>query len=394
MNITSQYFLAYYAGNQELDLISPPASITSDNRLYAEYNRFIDGISTIYASQDSTGSIPVFWTVPSNYGYAASSQSTLKKLQPKQSYYFIVRDESYLPLHIPQVGGTIQGLTDLNKLPYIEPVPNITLDKSNGNYAYLQFNISGLQPYEQYSYKFNNISSNWPTIIHPLSGTIKPSDTIASISAVANLCKTSGDCSSDSNLLNYTIDSHGVNLDNLYSIFNLEIQPISFSGLSVNSNSVRLQCKSCLPQLLVSIPSVGILSSTNATIPASNDPIPVISGDNRFFTFKASIAGLEPNQSYNYVYRSIDGNWPAAIMTPISGTIKPNSNSLDLQTTISFCANTGVCPSSVKGLLNFSLAPKADRSNLFTVIDLSVTKVNGSNSTISNPLTVYCQECV
>ena len=166
MNINSQFCITNYTGQEPLDLMVKPATITGVAEI-ADYNRFIEAISTIYGNQNSTGNIPTFWTTRNSstdsaghikYVYVSSAESSLKALQSTEAYYFIIRDESYLPLHIPQVGGTIQGLTDLNKLPYIEPMPNITLDRSNGNYAYLQFNISGLQPYEQYSYKFNNIS--------------------------------------------------------------------------------------------------------------------------------------------------------------------------------------------------------------------------------------------
>ena len=47
MNITSQFFLTYYTGQESLSLISMPAELSVDKQKAAQYNRFIDSISTI-----------------------------------------------------------------------------------------------------------------------------------------------------------------------------------------------------------------------------------------------------------------------------------------------------------------------------------------------------------
>ena len=106
MNITSQFFITYYTGSEDLDLMAMPASFAGNIGKTSDYNRFIEGISSIYAAQSGVnttaaiaGEIPVFWTVRSvsrdssgndRYSYKGSPDSTLRELEPKQSYYIIL----------------------------------------------------------------------------------------------------------------------------------------------------------------------------------------------------------------------------------------------------------------------------------------------------------------
>lgn len=390
MNIINQFFVTYYTGSESLNLMSMPSQFNNNTKLRAEYNRFLEGINTIYGAQKSDGSIPVFWTIPSGTRYAPNPESTLTSLEPKQSYYFIARDESYLPLNIPSVGHTLPGYTDLNLLPVIQTTGNTVLSTKGENYAYLQFQISGLQPYEDYSYTINGVSSNWPCTISPKNGVLKPSDHNIELDCVLTFCSSQSACENSENLLEYDLDSHGISLNNLYSIINLEISPLSYTGESIISDNYGIHCNDCLPRLTVSLPQLGIL--TNNT---SSDNIAPVAGDNRFYTFEAVVSGLEPNQSYYYSYRGLGSNWPTVIMTPMSGVIKAVSNVSKIKTTVSFCVNSGVCPPGTKGLLNYVGSSTFDKNNLFTSIDLSVYKTgNSSDPTISDPLTVYCQDCL
>jgi len=390
MNIINQFFVTYYTGSESLDLMNIPSEFNNNFKLKAEYNRFLEGINTIYGTQKSNGSIPVFWTIPSGSKYVPNPDSTLTSLEPKQSYYFIARDDSYLPLNIPIKGHTLPGYTDLNILPVIQATGNTILPNKGENYAYLQFQISGLQPYEDYSYSFNGVSSNWPSTISPKSGILKPSDENIELDCVLTFCSSQSGCINSDNLLDYVLDSHGTSLNNLYSIINLEISPLSYLRESVISDNYGIHCEDCLPRLTVSLPDLGILTATSS----SGNMTPV-AGDNRFYTFEATVSGLEPNQIYYYDYRGLASNWPTVIMTPTSGTIKAVSNVSKIKSTISFCVNSGICPPGTRGLLSYNSPSTFDKNNLFTSIDLSVYKTgNSQDPTISNPLTVYCQDCL
>ena len=51
MNITSQFFITYYTGSQDLDLMAMPVSFAGNIGKISEYTRFIEAISSIYAAQ-------------------------------------------------------------------------------------------------------------------------------------------------------------------------------------------------------------------------------------------------------------------------------------------------------------------------------------------------------
>ena len=115
MIINTQFFITYYVGKDALSLTETPDNL-SDSQLI-EYNKLMQSVSAIYASQnlDSGGTIPKFWTQlvqytdslgNMSYRYAPHPDSDLTQLDSRSSYYFIVRDESALPLRIPAAGGS------------------------------------------------------------------------------------------------------------------------------------------------------------------------------------------------------------------------------------------------------------------------------------------------
>jgi hypothetical protein len=388
MNIINQFFLTYYTGSESLDLMALPSDFTNNFKLKADYNRFIDGINTIYASQNSDGSIPVFWTIPSGNRYVPNPDSTLKKLDPKQSYYFIAKDDSYLPLNIPIVGHTLPGYTDLNLLPIIEATGNTTLSNKGESYAYLQFNVSGLQLYEDYIYKFNGVSSNWPTTISPKSGLLKPSDENLALDCVVKFCDTTTSCSALNNLLGYTLDT-GPNLNNLYSIINLEISPISYSGESVISDNYGIRCQDCLsrPIFITPAPSSLIVNTPNTN----------------WINFNTIISGLIPGQTYNYKYLNINSTWPT-IVVPYTGNFTANDNSYTLATKALFCPTTGMCPTTTtSGLMTpyniYNVSSNVRRTLaedlIATNIRLSIVNNNYPSTTYSSePMVIKCDNCL
>lgn len=444
MNITSQFFLTYYAGLSDLDLMSIPTSINNEPYKRAEYNRFINNISTIYASQNSSGLIPVFWTRVSGSQYVPDPNSTLSSLKPKESYYFIVRDETALPLNIPYISGLLPGFTDYNSAPTVSFSGN-TLLSADGNYGYLSFPIQGLQPYEDYSFKFNPIHANWPCTMNPISGIFKPSDTEYTVSAVLEFCATSDNHINDDNLLPYVLDGHKINYSNLYNIFNIEINPVSYTADSIMGDSITIQCKNCLPRDIEDLPAaigdfppVVVLPTSIELIPydkaqVKRDKLQIridnfnnkIDGldpsdekylllldnysnmidklnhemnetrDGRFCTFKSKISNLNSNDSYSFEYRSIDGNWPAVVITPASGLIS-KANNYDIITTVAFAACSGAYGENTPGYLDYHNTSKFDKNNIYTMIELVVSRTdnNPNYSTTSKPLPIFCKDCL
>ena len=333
MNITSQFFITNYIGSLELDLMSIPASFAGNIAKTSEYNRFIEAISSIYAAQsfisssNAAGEIPVFWTVRSssidaagntNYVYKASPDSTLKKLQPKQSYYIILRDTSYLPLKMPIAGYPLIGFVDTNLFPNVKKtsIPTKILQESGNNIYDFTPIIENLQPSEKYSYNIYRVDSNWPIILIPNSGQIRPSEREDLIDIRVNFCAATGSCPNGAdNVVSYTKTPPTSRASDLYGIFQIGISPISYSGEEILSDQFTVFCQDCLPQLTVSVPGkiqsipvtnpgVGYKSSPDIRISADpEDPIgqdsvaqALFYADNK--TFVISVNNSLPDQLY------------------------------------------------------------------------------------------------
>jgi len=403
MNINSQFSITNYTGKEPLDLMAKPTSITGVVET-AEYNRFIEAISTIYASQNSTGNIPIFWTtrnsVVDSAGhvksvYIPSAESTLKTLRPAEAYYFIVKDSSYLPLKIPKISGTAPGFSDGDSgtrynSPIIINPSAIILTPNEGNVHTFSVAIDKLQPQETYKYEFKAVSSNWPTVINSISGIIKPSEPQTSIDATLTFCVSTGVCVSGSaGLVDYTLDNgqtgsaYNKSLYNLHTTIQLSIEPISYEGPEILGKQFTALCEDCLPELMVHIPP---------------DPI-TLSGKNNYCQDIISIvSGLIPNHTYNYEFSSVIGNWPAVI-TPPTGTFKASKKTTEIRSRLAFCPSTILCTGGTPGLLDYDLNSYQylfDNScGKFVTLELSVnTEDETTQQGISDRLTVYCQDCL
>ena len=385
MNITNKYSILTYPGRQALSLTNMPSSISGDAPSSAEYNLFLEGVSTIYGTQSGNGAIPVFWSMYSGGKYVGNPESTLTSLSPKQSYYFIAKDETYLPLKIPVVGGYAAGFADQNQLPSVKVSGSKALVGNGNNYSYLTFDISGVVPYEEYSYSINSLHGNWPATIYPSSGRLKSSDSSARFDAALTFCKTTGDCAGNANLLDYSLDSQGIDYDNLYSIINFELSPTSYDGEGVTSDSFTINCKDCLPRVKVANPASTTLNTTNIN----------------YHTFTSTISGLKPNTQYSYLYRTINSNWPTLLVSK-SGTFTATDKAYDLSTKLLFCPNTDLCPSGTQDLMSYNIGGSLDSrfkrqfvyDQISTTFDLVVTNLEDNSISISEPSTLRCQNCL
>lgn len=263
MIINSQFFITYYMGNQPLPLTTTPTNLTPAQS--GDYQRFIQNIGAIYGSQAPNGKIPKFWTKLTQttdslgnikYSYIPHPDSDLQSLSSKSAYYFIVRDESAIPLKIPSVGGSLIGFTDGSSLPRVvsSSIPNIVLTSASGNSLFISPRIDNLQPYEEYRYQFKSVDANWPITINPQSGILRPSTSSGVINANAAFCLSSGEC--DSSFLEYRSEQ-GANplgilasqtTNNKYAIINLSVTPTSYSGSEILSDQFVILCKDCLPE--------------------------------------------------------------------------------------------------------------------------------------------------
>jgi len=398
MNINSQFYITNYTGKEPLDLMTKPVSFTESNQI-ADYNRFIEAVSTIYASQNATGGIPVFWTQRNTstdpidgikYTYSPSDKSTLQALQPKESYYFILRDPSYVPLKVPTVGGSLPGFPEEDMLPIVKtPNSPVTLTAVSGNKYLCSIKIDELQSYSTYEYKVNSIFANWPITVSPESGILKPSGKNTSIDLSIIFCGSTGLCPSGTmGLIDYSIDNNLTNVisnsipESMRTTLQIAVSPVSYSGIEILSDQFTVECKDCLPKIKIDIPS---------------EPVTLNKEHGHCYDLVANLNGLVPYKEYSYVFASTSANWPAVI-TPISGIYRSSKNTGIIRSRLSFCPSVSVCASGTDGLIDYDLNsyyPLFDTScGKFVTLELTMSAIDGSMSeSISDKATIYCVDC-
>jgi len=93
--IHSNLEIKKYFGEDELDLINPPEPRFYNDPLLTDWRVFISNIDSI---QSNYG---IFSTIKTASGVFPNSDSSLKALQPNETYYFIVNPKAVLPIKIP-----------------------------------------------------------------------------------------------------------------------------------------------------------------------------------------------------------------------------------------------------------------------------------------------------
>lgn len=413
MIINSPLCITHYAGQTPLNLTGQPVNLTPDQLI--DFNKLLQSVGTIYASQNSsTNVVPTFWTKLSgvqNGGkiYQPDPSSTLGSLQPRQSYYFIMRDSAQLPINIPAVGGPLEGfIDDIQNLPSIKIIPSTAsspFNETNDTYSF-SISITGLQSYKNYTYSIDVIDAEWPTyFVGRPSGALTTgknvSDTIADVSSIPNklvFCG-SGICDSYPEILNpYTSPNHpflwGSNID-----YRVVIRASLRCNDCLNDNTVysdyvilkydtpnpnlTLPSIQIIPATLqpsnpvaMSYPSASISSATsNQTLispPTQNlqsnniDTQAIVANSfnetNNTYSFNLSVTGLQPHKHYTYSVDVIDAEWPTYFVGKPSGTLTTGQNTTDAIEDIASVTNrlvfcvSGVCD-SYQDILNPYMIP-------------------------------------
>jgi len=131
--------------------------------------------------------------------------------------------------------------------------------------------VSGLDPYQHYSYNFTSYSANWPITISPISGSFSTSNnTSLTMPFKVAFCGSESLCSGDPNLINYHINYDKLYSDtscekyayiqyNLSKISNLTTQNDSLifpSNPIAQSEVIRVSCKDCSKSHITKIDNV------------------------------------------------------------------------------------------------------------------------------------------
>lgn len=355
MIIDKKFSIITYAGSRPLNLMAKDADIANNPIKNNQWDKMIQAIDTIYSTQASDDTIPVFWTSRSSkldsfgntsYEYTPNIKSTLTQLNSKSSYYVILRDSSLIPLSIPSHGGLVLGYSDAQDLPLVSPaLADITLDKDSFEYIFKP-KIVNLKPFDSYSYSWKVIAGNWPVVANTLSGVLKPASSTGTINSSMTFCPTTGECST--NILSYSLPaSCSLEQDkNPFITLQLSVKADS-TGAEALGDPFTITCDDCLPRPRVSISGI----DNSLVIEPTNDASPIPS-----YRFRLTFNNLLLDTEYSYQIETLKADWPIVYTTPISGSfVNKSTNSLPIDAKFYFCPNTGLCPANNTTIPNYSI---------------------------------------
>jgi hypothetical protein len=237
--------------------------------------------------------------------------------------------------------------------------------------------LSGLLPFEKYDYAFEGMGGNWPCLITPLSGTIRPYGDSVNLEANVHFCTTKNSCPSGApELLPYTTglcDSS----PNLFTSLRLSLKPETLP-YTLYSDIKTVKCDNCFAQPVITPPQSVTLTKTQG-----NE-----------YTMNTSIVGLQPNTTYNYTFTSLEANWPVRV-SPASGVIKVGKDRTILTNMVMFCKDDTICP--VGGdVLEYTINSNClNEQNYYSILQLELVNADcNTESVLSNPIPVVCKNCL
>ena len=136
-----------------------------------------------------------------------------------------------------------------NCLPKLSSSIPSKISLLNSNITNIVGSFSGLIPNTLYSYEFECLDSNWPSVLKPISGSFVASSSMESITSQLMFCSPSGNCINGTDgLLSYTLDTiadKNFNQKKLYTDLVLKLN--SECGGGVSSKKCTVECDDCLP---------------------------------------------------------------------------------------------------------------------------------------------------
>lgn len=193
--------------------------------------------------------------------------------------------------------------------------------------------LNGLIPYEKYNYVFTTTSSNWPTVISPISGSFVASSVESSIDATVYFCPSKTACNNCDGLLPYEDCLCDIG-DGYFSKIQLSCSLDSDPTITFNSDTIKVVCNNCLPK-------AEIVSSMGADLPSN-----VKSKIHYVFD------NLKHHKTYEYHIETIHSNWPF-YLSSTSGLITSSGVKDIVEAFGVYCANTGECPTCDAGVLPY-----------------------------------------
>ena len=236
---------------------------------------------------------------------------------------------------------------------------------------------------EKYTYTIENMGSNWPTKIYPMSGTFISDGASTTMPALQlSFCRSTGLCPPNSNnVLPFILDNSCNYIDgnDIRTTIAISVKPTSNPAAQpIVSNTTALVCNNCLPNIKASIPNTISLTSSSTS------------------TTNLTISNTIPGREYSYAAVGLGANWPV-VLNPSSGTVVASSTTTTVPVKVSFCRSSGLCPESEPSVLPYTIKSGAfygnnlDRNARFKFI---VSDTDCTSSIDSNDSIVTCENCI
>lgn len=241
------------------------------------------------------------------------------------------------------------------------------------NTSPLSVAVSNVTPGDTYYYEFYVTDSNWPLWISNISGTVVPQSTSLVIDSSLLFPESSGLFVGDNNLLSSATEC--ISHRNIYAVIGMSLTNKNCQSDPILSNNLLIECNDCLPS-----PNISDISDVTLTTASTTN-------------LTATINNLHKNQTYNYQYHSVAGNWPVNVNN-VSGSFIANSSTFELDTQISFCDSSGVCSASNNSILNSTITC-LDKNGKYLTTYLYVESADCDySSCVSNHFTITCDNCL
>jgi hypothetical protein len=168
---------------------------------------------------------------------------------------------------------------DCPQPPQVDGPSSITLASGVGCETF-DVSLSRLYPSQKYKYRFDSLSSNWPTVISPHSGSFIPNATDYTLPFRLFFCASTGLCPNETpGVLNYTINNSDYIFNTSCSKYtnfkfileeDLAISIQNNDSTEIASSITNILCEDCLPE---NAPVIPLSSGNDVPVPSGNTPI-------------------------------------------------------------------------------------------------------------------------
>jgi hypothetical protein len=270
--------------------------------------------------------------------------------------------------------GDVVRIECNNCLPatIIETLSKTTLTAPSGNVRNFNVAVTGLKPYSEYFYSFNNVNSNHLVGLKQLSGVVKTkNNTSATIANSLIFCESSGYCNSY-----FTNGSANTDVCNnlLFADFDVELNSSCLSQ-PVVSDKIHVECDNCLPVVSINTPPKAILTAPSGNVR----------------NFNVAVTGLKPYSEYFYSFNNVNSNHLVGLKQ-LSGVVKTKNNtSATIANSLIFCESSGYCNSY---FTNGSANTDVCNNLLFADFDVELNSSCLSQPVVSDKIHVECDNCI